>query len=481
MDAVSSERPFYLRAGRDHVFCVAHGSPVGTGVVLSPPFGREDVASYRARRLLAMRLATGGRLVLRFDPPGAGDSSGMPTDPGRLDAWCSALAAAESWLRDAGCSRVACLGIGLGGLVALRALGDAASFDELALWGTPRNGRLAVRELQAFSRLQSDRAPDPPGALPGDVIEAGGHVMSSETAEAVRAIDPSAIRAPSLRRALVLARPGVSSDARLADALAELGLPVTRADGGAYAAMTEHPQTSELPEGAAAALSAWLAAGLQPTGSPAPAPPRPREWAGERVREARVASDAGDGAGALPGVLSSPAAAPGTGVGLVLFNAGAIRRTGPSRLWVEVARAWAAEGSEVLRLDLDEIGDSGAPGHVLPTPALYAPERRVQAEAAVAWMLGLPAVDRVVVAGLCVGGSLAFHTATRVAASRLGSCSTRPPFSGIPRSGRRAITRGCATSCGRRASAPQWRCPRRCCAGRGRRRAASGPSTRRGA
>jgi len=58
----------------------------------------------------------------------------------------------------------------------------------------------------------------------------------------------------------------------------------------------------------------------------------------------------------LSGVLTEPL---GSGEGVlcaILLNAGAVRRIGHHRMWVEVARRWAARGVPTLRLDVVGVG-----------------------------------------------------------------------------------------------------------------------------
>lgn len=94
-------------------------------------------------------------------------------------------------------------------------------------------------------------------------------------------------------------------------------------------------------------------------------------------------------------------------VGVLFLNAGLVPRSGPSRLWVNLARAAARSGRPALRLDFSGIGDS--------TPAANDSrfEQRSPREAQLA-LDGLAAAagcERFVVAGLCSGAEIAFKTA----------------------------------------------------------------------
>ena len=415
----SHERVIYLPAGAPSTFCVAHvpdADLTEVGVLLCSPFGWEDMASYRSRRFWAVQLAAAGHAVLRFDPPGAGDSAGSPADPARLDEWCAAITHGEAWLRAAGCGRVAVIGFGIGGLIALRALGLGASFEDLVTWGTPADGRTAVRELRAFSRLQQDKPTGGGPNLPEGWLEVGGYVLPAATSTGLLALDPTALSAPSLRRVLVLEREDAPGDGRLAESLSGLEAAVARAPGPGYATFVSHPQTSQDPAGVLSTVSGWLAApgvsrqrGRRSDAQLASA--HELHLGDDEIREVPVTIP--HDPEAMQGILASPTGMSCDDLGAVFLNAGALRRTGPNRLWVETARSWAAAGTPVLRLDLAGIGDSGRRQGPLPTPCLYVPELLDQAHAAVEWLLRASQVTRVVVVGLCSGGHLAFDVASR--------------------------------------------------------------------
>jgi hypothetical protein len=70
------------------------------------------------------------------------------------------------------------------------------------------------------------------------------------------------------------------------------------------------------------------------------------------------------------------AAPQGAGLAAVLLNAGLIHHVGPSRLYVRMARALAANGIAALRVDFSGIGDSSPRPDHLPANVLAAREPR---------------------------------------------------------------------------------------------------------
>jgi alpha-beta hydrolase superfamily lysophospholipase len=402
-----------------------------TAVLLCPPFGWEDMCSYRSRREWAEHLARAGHTTLRIDLPGSGDSAGSPTDPGQLDAWTQAVDAAAWWLRRAaGIRRVAVIGLGLGGMVSCRAALGGAPIDELILWSVPARGRRLLRELRTFSALEvaniPDLAPDTnanANADPADdgTLVANGYLLSAETVEELERLDLQEMEPAELqtRRALLLGRDGLKVDKALPAVLERAGVAVTVADGPGYGAMMVEPQDARAPSEVFELVSAWLEEGeagefgvdrpalgephadLAAAGEPSDHDEIVLDYAGIALRERPVVFDGPDGR--LFGVLTEPFGMRRELTALLL-NAGPQRRTGPNRMWVEIARRWAASGVCTLRLDLAGIGDSDGDAAALARVTEFYKEGYVeQARAALESLAerGLP--ERFVVLGLCAG------------------------------------------------------------------------------
>ncbi len=109
----------------------------------------------------------------------------------------------------------------------------------------------------------------------------------------------------------------------------------------------------------------------------------------------------GDG---LVGVLTRPVGKPAT-TAVVLLNAGLVQRVGPFRMYVQLARALAAEGFVVFRFDQSGLGDSPV--------SSKAGEGRKRREAAAAMDLVAreTGVRQFVLGGLCSAADDAFNIA----------------------------------------------------------------------
>jgi dienelactone hydrolase len=435
---VEHEQVLYLEGAPEPVYVSFHRPTVevarDTAVILCPPFGWDEVCSYRSLRDWAARLAAAGYASLQLTFPGTGDSGGSPRDPDRVEAWTATATVAASWVREAsGARRVVALGIGPGGLFAYRAAATGAPIDDLVLWGTPARARLFVRQLRAFSKLETSQffeGLEQPPPLPHGELEAGGFLLTRETVEALGGLDLTALAldSASSRRVLLLERDGLAVDAQLKEHLEQAGARVTVAPGKGYAAMTSHPQTGRPPFDLIARVTAWLGDTASPAyhhaASRSQFPAGASESAelevrGIRVREMPLTVE--QPFGHLAGVLAEPVDSGSHGLCAVLLNAGAVRHIGPNRMWVEVARRWAARGIPTLRLDVEGIGD--ADGDTTPyveDASMYKRELVPQVLAAVDILERRGLGERFVLGGLCAGAYWSFHAAlqdARVAAA----------------------------------------------------------------
>ena len=429
----SRGRSLYLALDPDPVFAVVH-APAGTsrsstGVVLCPPFGWDELCTHRSLRAWADTLAAAGHAALRFDLPGTGDSGGSPSDPGRLAAWTAAVAGAAEWLRASqDCERIVAIGLGLGGMLALRALADGAPIDDLVLWSVPARGSLLLREMRAFAQMAASEAGEaehgnPPADGAGG-LEVAGFVLSAETVGELAELDLTTLRLPpaARRRVLLLGRDTLAPDRRLREYFERDGAALTTADGPGYGRLVTHPQFAETPHEVFAYTLSWLAAEPAAAAPDSGAPPSRRDVASAdhadlRVGQATIRETPFEfdyHGKRLAGVLAQPTATPASQATIcaVLLNAGAVRRIGPNRMWVEAARRWAALGVPSLRLDAVGLGDSDGDERLYHrTSEFYRHEIAEQVLAALDELeaRGLP--GRFLVGGLCSGAYWGFHAA----------------------------------------------------------------------
>lgn len=423
MSSAPAAQAVYIELAPDPVFGLLHaasGRASGTGVLLCPPWGWEDVASYRSRRTWADQLAHAGHATLRFDFPAAGDSGGSPRDLGRLDAWSGAIAAACDWLRGTGgCDRVAVVGLGLSGLIACRALAEGARIDDLVLWAAPSGGRSFLRKQRAFSRLQSSRyslaGEILPSGLPDGWMEVGGFVLSADTVDELEHLDIRETETGGLKRALLLDRDGAPVDPGVRSHFEGAGVAVTAGPGPGWEAMVEDPQRPEPPLEVFERVTSWLAqapatARAAPVASHAPRHDVVLDVDGVQITESTLLMELPFGR--IFGVLAEPVRGRSAVLCAVFVNAGAVRRIGPSRMWTEASRRWAARGVPAVRLDVEGIGDADGDGsRYRDVNEFYVQDPVDQVTHALDELQARGVGERFVVIGLCSGGYWAFHAA----------------------------------------------------------------------
>jgi pimeloyl-ACP methyl ester carboxylesterase len=420
-------RPAYLHCSHGPFLVMLHATAKprpDVGVIICPPFGWEEMSSYRPRREWAQTLAESGIAALRLDLPGTGDSDGYPTDVGRVDAWIDAIDEAVRWLRhETGCRRVIAIGIGVGGLLAYTATARGAQIDDLVLWGTPARGRTFIRELKAFAQMEAiQRDKDNEGAsdeLPPGWLSAGGYVITAETCAALEGLQVSELPLPmaARRHALLLERDGISVDTRLREGLERQQVSVQTTPGEGYGQMMVEPQLARSPVDTVEQVLEWIAA-LDPQAAIAPASdedvPRASSEAqvhaldGTLVRESFLTIE--HPLGDMFGVLTEPLDGRGELTSLLLGGTG--HRIGPNRMWVEAARRWAALGVPSVRLDLAGAGDAG--GVQAPdVPTLHQPEFTEQLNLALRELEQMGLSSHTLTVGLCIGAYWALQASLR--------------------------------------------------------------------
>jgi pimeloyl-ACP methyl ester carboxylesterase len=113
-------------------------------------------------------------------------------------------------------------------------------------------------------------------------------------------------------------------------------------------------------------------------------------------------------AGSLVGTLSrATQGVPAGTVGILLLNAGVIARTGPHRMNVKLARAFAALGYPSLRFDLAGLGDSPRSSGSLP----YEQQSVADICSAMDRLSALTGLEQFVLVGFCSGADNGLNAA----------------------------------------------------------------------
>jgi alpha-beta hydrolase superfamily lysophospholipase len=342
------------------------GGLVAGAAVVCPTVGLESEYSARAIRDLAHRLAASGWAALRIDYAGTGDSAGTWTDPDLVSEWLCGVRGAVEYARSLGAPRVAVVGLRLGATLAAAELARGGGVDDLVLWDPCATGKAFLREQRVLSALWRDLA------LQGGTLRKGEVLGSGEPIEDGSVEGPGALFSAATVSALELLAiaPG---DRSLA--LRELVLP---RQGRRLEPLLAQRQM--LPHVESAEVSGQEALLNEHAITPGPTLDRIVSWLTEPGGPVRRL-DVPEGQGAAlhqtnggPGVLEQPVElGPAHLFGMlsepkdhfdpsaptvVFLSVGRITHHGPGRLWVDLARSWAASGLRCLRVDLSGIGDS---------------------------------------------------------------------------------------------------------------------------
>ncbi len=389
-------------------------------MVLCNPFGFEEVCMHRSLRQLALDAAQNGVPTLRFDYAACGHSAGDEDDGAdQTPRWLASIHRAVDAVKQVtGAPRVVLLGVRLGALLATLAALERDDVHALVLVAPVVRGRAHLRELTMLGGGEGDAT----AGKASRALESAGFALSTATCETLSGLDLRALTRAPAPRVLVVERDDVPGPGDLALAWQRLGVQMTVARWPGYAAMADDPQRALTPrqivDGVVDALHQWRrevpAQARWSTqrvdwGAPSLVDPVAGAWV-----ETVVDIDAGPGA-TLFGVMCRPAGVPEAparaGPAVLMLNAGSVHAIGPNRLWVRLARRWAAQGVRVLRVDLTGIGDSAARADAEDN-VVYSLHAMDDVAAALNHLRTREGVTTCHVMGLCSGAYHAFKAAT---------------------------------------------------------------------
>ena len=404
------KHPIYFGTAERPLFGFYH-PPSGTdihplGIVLCNPIGDDLIRGHRAFRHLAEALAGAGFAALRFDFDGTGDSAGDERDPDRVATWRADVARAAAELRArSGVEALALLGLKLGATLATMAAEDLGGVEALVLWGAHESGSAYVSEATKAHKMHTMLEPasfvgGPPST---DGQEALGFLLTPQTIADLAVVDLFATKRSQARWTLVIDTANLSSASALGAHLSCLGRRVSTRQLPGQKFLITRPQDSEVPQAIIDAVTGWLGEDRsledRPLGRSAP----PLVAEAQSLRERAVTFG---GPRQLFGILTSPppAAARAGLPAIIMLNAGAIHRIGAHRLYVPMARRWAALGFQVLRVDLSGIGDSPVADGGQEN-LTYPPERGEDVQTAMDFLSQSVQADRFILTGLCSGAT----------------------------------------------------------------------------
>lgn len=438
--------PIYLGDSASPLFGWVHpprgGARHPLGIVICNTLGNESLRLHRSLRHLAERLAGAGFWALRFDFRGTGDSLDFEQVQGRerVSAWIEDIRSAIRELRTrAGVPSIGLFGVRLGATLALAAAAmeaeseGAPALESLVLWEPCLSGTDFISESARQHRVFESLLPRGSDLKRKDAADGGmeamGFSMDGATVEALERLNPLAFSAKSANRVLLVGAAAPSGGLMaprgsqpLLDHLSGGGATVEYRQCGGFQSIFRHLQRSEVAGPVHDLVLGWLSGNSRDTregagarhgtapAAPRPAPPVPPAPPDRPFSETPVFFGPDR---SLFGILTMPRGME-AGVALpavIIVNAGVGTRIGPHRLYVEMARRWAALGYSVLRTDLSGSGDSPAP-EGQPECDPYPASALADIARAMDFLENRLDCRRFIVAGVCSGADLAFRAAS---------------------------------------------------------------------
>ncbi|TAL65925.1 MAG: alpha/beta fold hydrolase [Burkholderiaceae bacterium] len=388
----------------------------GEGIVLCRPIGYEANCTYEIYTQLAERLAHAGFDVLRFDYHGTGDSAGGDADTGRVRAWIDSIRFAIQKLKQlTGVSSISLFGVRMGATLAAHAASGLGDVESLVMWAPCLTGRAFSRELRAASVSRKGQESN----LAPDDIEAFGYLYTVETLEGLSTLDCQRLAAPPAKRVMVIGRDDMpSGEDPLPSRYREMGVDAAFEAWPGYAGMMRDPHEAMVERATLDHIVDWYCTAMAPAGDAPPAaplqrPPATAHAVSSAVREIPLTFGPGQ---SLFGILTEPV---GNATDdrrseavMLMLNVGGHCHIGPGRLYVNMARSWAASGYRTLRLDVTGIGDSRTRAclSACDLTSLYSIDHTADVRAAID-CLAARGFGNFTVMGICSGSAIAFQAA----------------------------------------------------------------------
>lgn len=415
--------PFYIEMGRDVLLAWAHlpSQPTDHAVIICPPVGHEFINSYRGMRHLADGFARKGITTFRMEYQGVGDSSGLDTDPDRLQKWLASVERVYHFIKET-ChiKRVSLFGFRMGGTLAAMA-SNRVEIETLTCWEPVVEGRRYIREMLALQRTGENAGLD----VDSTSLEGGGFLITRETMNEILAISLLQVE-PQAKQVFLFSSDDLPTPTNLIETWSASHVAFHHASLPGYADMMSLPHHSQVPEKAIAEITTQVLSAKIPAEKisfPNLTPHQQTRY--DCYTYGLSAKESMDAGGGFPvteslchipntplfGILSLPLLRDTEHKPTVLLlNAGSVHRIGPNRNYVYIARQLLSLGFSVMRLDFLGLGDSLHPNPEKENNP-YMPEAIENIQQAIHFLKQTHGVQEVILMGLCSGAYASFQAA----------------------------------------------------------------------
>lgn len=392
--------------------------PRNHALVLCPPIGYEYSHSYRSYRYLADELAKQGFTVFRFDYYGTGNSSGFILDDDCLNRWVSDLKSLSSHIENqySGIKQT-WFGVRMGATLAYLSAEEGTTAD-LILWEPVIKGRSYIRELEALSLLAAT-----PEKIENAYLESAGFLLSNKTAQDIKQIN--LLNGTSLSPnsdVLLISKDAKGVNQKLLESLEKNEHKVDTHISLEYSDMMNEPHQTKIPLATVKHIIDWLTQGHTNTPSIEITKTGPHSYPTQTNTHLDSVNETPLFFGKhkqLFGILTSPKELPKTSLkSIILVNSGSVNQVGPHDIYCKIARELAAEGHTILRIDLENIGDSLLSNKEYENHP-YQPNALENIDAAINEMHTINPSSKITICGICSGAYNAFHSGLDIKSNKV--------------------------------------------------------------
>jgi dienelactone hydrolase len=372
-------------------------------------------------RHLADGFARKGFTTFRMEYHGVGDSSGLDTDPDRMQKWLASIERVYHFIKETcGIKRVSLFGFRMGGTLAAM-VSNQIEIEALTCWEPVVEGRRYIREILALQRTGENAGLD----VDSTSLEGGGFLITRETMNEILAISLLQIE-PHAKQVFLFSSDDLPTPTNLIETWSAHGFTFQHASLPGYADMMSLPHHSQVPAKAIAAITDQvLRANIQAEKISFPDLTPHQQTRYDCYTYGLSAKESMDAGGGFPvteslchipntplfGILSLPLLRDAEHKPTVLLlNAGSVHRIGPNRNYVYIARQLLSLGFNVMRLDFLGLGDSLHPNSEKENNP-YMPEAVENIQQAIRFLKQTHGVSDMVLMGLCSGAYASFQSA----------------------------------------------------------------------
>jgi len=412
---------FYLKTSKESIFAWQHMPKTkkikNKIIIICPAIGYEHKQAYRSLRKLADYLCSEGFIVFRFDYHGMGNSSGSILSDNSLQIWKDDIKTLSNEVAQKYPELKQCLiGFRLGGTLAAL-VENIEIVDTLVLWEPIIKGRPYIRELEAISLLSSEQT-----TIPQDYLEAAGFTLSMHTTDQLKSLNlikDNHLSSNNKVLHLINSDKKVNHDfaAQLHDQ--NIDIQVHLIDD--YHDMMAEAHISKIPFATIKNISQWVKQQSTDINPPSLLPligecEQYMKQDNEAIKE-RPCFFGNEKS--LFGILTGPINENSRSSNcIIIANAGAVHHVGPNYLYTKMARALAALGYLVFRMDLENIGDSQNLNPEFDNHP-YQPNAVNNIKSAIEFIKKHTSADNFVISGLCSGAHTAFHAGLQLAEHKI--------------------------------------------------------------